>query len=80
MMAVQLSTTLVSPESLLSGWHTYRVETKGDTIRFLIDGVLVTELSGAECGPVTDGGRVGIGSSVVLASVRSFRVLSFEGQ
>lgn len=80
MMAVPLSTTLVSPESRLSGWHTYRVEAKGDTIRFLIDGILITEMSGAERGTITDGGRIGIVSSVALASVRSFRVLSIEGQ
>ena len=60
------------------GWHTYRVEVRGQSVRLLIDGEPILEAAAAAA---ADGqaapapGQVGLWSQAVLLAVRRFAVL-----
>ena len=54
------------------GWHLYRVEAEGNTIRFLIDGAVIAK--GVD-NKYLSGGQVGLWSKGVQLNVRSFKVL-----
>ncbi|MGH2557535.1 MAG: hypothetical protein ACRDJH_00610 [Thermomicrobiales bacterium] len=56
-------------------WHTYRVEVRGNTIRLLVDGLLVLE--GTDDRLVSDpGGQVGVWSNEVEINIRRLTVLT----
>jgi hypothetical protein len=60
------------------GWHTYRLEVHGDSLRFLIDGTPVAKGTGATSTGIGEDGRVGVIASLGPLEVRSFRVLAWE--
>ena len=53
-------------------WHTYRVEVKANTIRFLVDGRLLLELRDDT---YLTGGQVGLFCYSVQLSVSDFKVI-----
>ena len=55
------------------GWHTYRMEVKGNTIKFLIDGAPIVETADNR---YLTGGKVGLWSDNAQISVRSFKVIA----
>ncbi len=56
-------------------WHRYRVEASGNTIRFLIDGIVVLEaVDDRYLGP----GRVGLWSDRAQVTVRNFRLVELK--
>jgi len=52
-------------------WHVYRLEVRGDAIRFLVDGALVVEATDDR---YREGGEVGLWSNGVALTVRGFTV------
>jgi hypothetical protein len=54
-------------------WHTYRAEVQGNTVKFLMDGILLAETIDNQ---FLAGGQVGLFSSGCQISVRSFRVIA----
>lgn len=56
-------------------WHTYRLEVKGNTIKFLIDGALVLKTSDNR---YLSGGQVGLWNDEVQLNVRSFKVMKLD--
>jgi len=54
-------------------WHTYHVEVKGNTLRLLIDGVVILE---ALDNRYLSGGTVGLWSDSAQVNVRSFKVIA----
>jgi hypothetical protein len=60
------------------GWHLYRLEVRGDQLRFLIDGVPVAEATDARFTGFGTDGRVGVVASLGPIEVRAFRVLAWE--
>ena len=58
--------------TLDEGWHTYRLEAKGDRIRVSIDGTVVIETVDATS-PI--GSQIALWSNGVMFNVRAFRVL-----
>jgi hypothetical protein len=60
------------PGPLDNAWHTLRLEMKGNTIRFSIDGM--RELDAADNRYLAPG-RVGLLDDRIQVSVRAFRVL-----
>jgi hypothetical protein len=67
-----------SPDPADGEWHTYRVEIRGDTLRFYLDGVLIIEALGLQYQGTGEEGRVGILVSLGAVEIRSFRVLAWE--
>jgi hypothetical protein len=59
------------------GWHTYRLEVRGATIRFLIDDILLVEINDDRFTGFGEDGRVGILASLGPLEVRRFRVLAW---
>ncbi len=53
-------------------WHTYRVEVKGNTIRFLVDGARVLD---ATDNRYLNAGEVGLWVSDMVLNIRSFKVI-----
>lgn len=56
-----------------NSWHIYRVEVKGNDIKFLIDGSLVVEVNDNK---YLSGGQVGLWSYGVQLNVSSFKVIA----
>lgn len=54
-------------------WHTYRIETDGTSVRLLLDGRLVAEITDTQ---FREGGQVGLWAIGSQLSVRSFKVIS----
>jgi hypothetical protein len=63
--------TPARPFDPTDGWHTYRLEVRGNLIRFLIDGALVAE---THDNTYTSGGLAGLWSYRAQVNVRSFKV------
>ena len=55
-----------------TGWHSYRVEVQGTSIRLLVDGALLLETTDSR---YLSGGQVGLWSSGTQINVRSFKVI-----
>jgi hypothetical protein len=55
-----------------AGWHIYRVEVRGNDIRVMVDGAVITEVSNATTG--TTSGSVGLWDDHTEVAVRAFRV------
>jgi len=64
-------TLATGPLAMEPGWHTYRLEIKGDGVRLLIDEELVLSATSSW---YLDGGHVGLWSSRVRLTVRRFAV------
>lgn len=62
------------PPVLAAGAHLFRVEARGATIRFLIDGAVVLEATTSQVA----GGQLGLWSSGVPLTVKSLRVVSLS--
>ena len=58
-----------------SGWHTYRVEVKGNEVRLLADGVQIGNTS-SEQTDVLSNGPLGLSSELVILRVSSVRILT----
>jgi hypothetical protein len=52
------------------GWHTYRVEVTGESVRLLVDGALVSQAAG----PVAGSGEIGLYAGSTRVNVRHFSV------
>jgi hypothetical protein len=65
----RLSSTPFDPQNT---WHTYRLEVKGTTIRFLVDGAsLIT----ADDSRFLDGSQIGLRSDYMEVKVSSFKII-----
>jgi hypothetical protein len=58
-----------------SGWHTYRVEVKGNEVRLLADGVQIGIASSQQTASISNG-PLGLSSEKVILRVSSIRILS----
>lgn len=58
-----------------SGWHTYRVEVKGNEVRLLADGVQIGIASSQQTATISNG-PLGLSSEQVILRVSSIRILT----
>jgi len=58
-----------------SGWHTYRVEVKGNDVRLLSDGVQIGNASSQQTDTISNG-ALGLSSEKVILLVSSIRILT----
>jgi hypothetical protein len=59
-----------------SGWHTYRVEVRGNGARLLVDGIQVGDSAMSEQAKVLSNGPLGLSCQEIILSVSSVRILS----
>ncbi len=59
-----------------SGWHTYRVEVRGNEARLLVDGIQVGDSVRSEHAKVLSNGPLGLSCQQIILSVSSVRILT----